>query len=143
MKQAFEEKTDKMNYLKGLIRLSKCDGKIDPAEKEYFNYVAENMQLSSQDIQDLDAIWDSKENIALVFSTKYNSVFFLQEAVQICAVDGVYDENERKEMRKVAAELEVAEADLEKIEEWVMQGIEWRHHGEALIDDICKRSEAL
>lgn len=142
MKQAFTTHVDKMNYLKGLIRLSKSDGRIDPSEKAYFDYAMGSMQLPEEDIQMLNTLWENDEMPVLEFSTRYDAVFFLQEAVQICAIDGNYDENEQQELYKIAEELHVAETDLEKIKNWVMQGIAWRQQGEALVSEICERSES-
>ena len=142
MKQAFTTHMDKVNYLKGLIRLSKSDGQIDPSEKAYFDYAVGSMQLPEEDIQTLNILWENDEMPTMKFSTRYDAVFFLQEAVQICAIDGNYDETEHKDLRKMAEELRVAETDLEKIESWVMQGIAWRQQGEALVSEICERSES-
>ena len=114
MKQAFTTHMDKMNYLKGLIRLSKSDGRIDPSEKAYFDYAIGSMQLPEEDVQTLNILWENDEMPTMEFSTRYDAVFFLQEAVQICAIDGNYDETEHKELRKMAEELRVAEPDLER-----------------------------
>lgn len=142
MKQAFTTHMDRMNYLKGLIRLSKSDGRIDPSEKAYFDYAMNNMQLAEEEIRTLNTLWENDAMPVLEFSTRYDAVFFLQEAVQICAIDGNYDEHEHQELRKVAEELHIAETDLEKIENWVMQGIAWRQQGEALVSEICEGSES-
>ena len=83
MKQAFTTRADRMNYLKGLIRLAKSDGRIDPTEKAYFDYIAGSLQLEKEDMQTLDTLWESDEFPVLEFSTQYDAVFFLQEAVQI------------------------------------------------------------
>ena len=63
MKQAFTTHMDKMNYLKGLIRLSKSDGRIDPSEKAYFDYAIGSMQLPEEDVQTLNIATVYKGNI--------------------------------------------------------------------------------
>ena len=136
MKTPFETQKAKINYLKGLIRVAKCDQVIDDTEKGYISLAAKGMMLSDDERYQIDLLWESDNTIDVEFDSKYDSAFFLQEAVQVAMVDGFYDPVEQIELRKLANELGIDHKDLSRIESWVQEGIEWRSKGEKIIDDI-------
>ena len=96
--------------------------------------IEENIQLL-QNASEYDLYSDlGKEFFSLQFETKYQSVFFLREAVQLCYIDGVYHESEKKEIEKITEELGVSLTTLKEIEDWVVDGMKWRERGDALLD---------
>lgn len=96
MAMYIEKKNDKINYLKGLIRLVKADGIIADEEVEYINIAAVGMKLDEDSIAKINECWNSSKKISVEFSTKITAMFFIQEAIQLCEVDGSYDEAEKK-----------------------------------------------
>lgn len=135
MKEYLTQREDKINYLKGLIRMSKADGVVVEEEKNYFLSAAVGLNMTKEDLGIIEESWEN-DVIALEFSSKAESVFFIQSAIQISMVDDNYDENERNEVRKIAIELDVKENVVEQIEAWVNEGIEWRKKGELLIERL-------
>lgn len=138
MKTIFETKEDKENYLKGLIRMAKCNGVVESEEMEYFSLVAEGLELDEETIENINTLWTSDEVISIEFSTRYNAIFFIQEALQLCLVDGTFDEKERNEILLIGEELGVSKSDLDKIYSWILEGMEWKKRGEDMISEIAK-----
>lgn len=136
---AFETSTDKLNYLKGLIRIAKCNGEIDPEEQNYYLMAANNMQLSTAELQEINALWSEIGEISISFSTKYDELFFLQEAIQLCCIDGRYDDAEKKELIAIAKEWGVGQHYLDEIHAWVIEGLDWKKRGEAMLTKMAER----
>lgn len=130
---AFETNKDKLNYLKGLIRIAKSDRNIDPEEKRYYLIAASNMQLSNEEIQEIDSLWNENDKINISFSTRYDELFFLQEAIQLSFIDGKYDAAEKEEIKLIAKEWGIAQEDLDEIQAWVIEGLEWKKRGEDML----------
>ena len=137
---AFEKSVDKLNYLKGLIRIAKCNGEIEPQEQTYFLMAANNMQLSDGEIEEINALWNETTEIDVSFSTKYDEVFFLQEAIQLCCVDGTYDEAEKKEVNALAESWGIPTSAIDEIYAWVVEGLEWKKRGEEMLVKMMERS---
>lgn len=123
----------KINFLKGLIRIAKSDGKNSVEEKNYFRQSAFAMELAKEDADYLEDFWDEKDKIEIDFANSEEKMFFLIQAIQLCWVDGGYLESEKQEMKFIASELNVSEEALEKVEEWAYEGICWDRKGEALL----------
>lgn len=132
---------DKLNYLKGLIRLTISNGDIAEEQKQFFVNAANGMELDDKDKAELNKCWSATEVISLEFSSKEVSLFFIQEAIQICVVDGVYDEIERNEIYQTGAELGINADSVNQLEKWVEEGIAWRKRGEQLLKELSE-SEA-
>ena len=123
----------KINFLKGLIRISKIDGKVDNSEWSFFLQAGNAMGLDGGDLAQLQSCWNTSEPIQVTFSEASEKAFFFIQAIQLCWIDNSYDESERKEIRKLAFELHFSEASIEKIEQWVQEGIEWNKKGDSLL----------
>ena len=59
MQNILEKKVDRLNYLKGLIRLSVCNDDISIEEKQFYLEAAANMELDEGDMAELDECWQS------------------------------------------------------------------------------------
>lgn len=138
MQNILEKKVDRLNYLKGLIRLSVCNDDISIEEKQFYLEAAANMELDEGDMAELDKCWQSSGDFPVTFSSKKVSLFFLQEAVQLCEIDGNYDEIEKREILKVGNELGLSTGEIRKIEAWVREGMEWKKRGEQLLDELAE-----
>jgi len=135
-----QEKSDKIAYLRGMVRLSKINGEVTKEEVAYIEAAAEGMGLDEKELSELHTLWASESEVKQLFTNKADAAYFIQEAIQLCSVDGSYDESERREVRKIAEEISISEADVVTIENWVAEGIAWRKHGEALVEEISARA---
>lgn len=134
-----QEKTDKIAYLRGMVRLSKVNGEVAKEEVAYIEAVAKGMGLDEKELAELHTLWASESEVKQSFTNKGNAAFFIQEAIQLCSVDGSYDDSEHREVHKIAEEIGISEADVVSIENWVAEGIAWRKHGERLVEEISAR----
>ena len=126
-------KNAKMNFLKGLIRIAKSDGKDSESERIYFKQSAMVMELSEEEADTLEEIWNQTTEIKIQFDCTEEKMFFLIQAIQLCWVDGGYDEKEKEEMKKIASEMGISKEALEKVEAWAYEGICWDKKGEELL----------
>ncbi len=124
----------KLNFLKGIIRLSKCDGIVDEEEKNYIDQVALGFDLSDSSKKELEQCWNMNNSIEIKFETSIEKNFFLIQCIQLSWIDGNYSEEEQREIRKIAVELGVLEDSIVKIEKWVEEGLEWNKRGEKLLE---------
>jgi len=123
----------KENYLKALIRVSKSDHVIKESEKQYFYAAAQSLGMKEEGIRSLDECWGDVD-IKITFSTKREGVFTIMQIIQLCWVDGEYIDVEKDEVRKIAMELSISSDSVEKIEGWVLRGMEWTLEGDKLLD---------
>ena len=138
MKAVFETPEDKVNYLKGLIRVAKCNGVVEPEEMEYFSFISKGFELDPGTEAYLQSLWSSEEKISICFSSRYHAAFFMQEAYQLCIVDGIFDDQEKQEIRCIGEELGILKEDQERIYSWIMEGMDWKKRGEELVSEISK-----
>lgn len=131
---------EKFNFVKGLIRISKSDGNIGEDEIAFMKGVAAGMGLTEENIKLLQdsaeydlASEQGKEFFKLQFATKYQGLFFLREAVQLCHIDGVYHDNEKEAIKNITQELNISLSTLKEIEDWVVEGMLWRAKGDLLL----------
>ena len=69
----------------------------------------------------------------IVFETTEEKMFFFIQAIQLSWIDNDYCEAERKEIRKLADELEISAESVKKEEKWVEEGMEWNKKGDELL----------
>lgn len=133
IREILKTEESKLNFLGGLIRLAKIDGSVSEDEKIFFSQVAVQLEMKEKTISLLESYWSSEDKINVKFETKRESLFFIQQAVQLCAMDGVYNDKEKREIRLLGKELSLLESSIEKIETWVEDGLKWQALGETLI----------
>lgn len=121
------------NFMKGLIRLAKADGNISQEESQYFIGAANSMGLSEQQIEDMKEYMSSQEKLPVSFGSMAEKVLFFREAIQLCAIDIAYTQEEKEEIRKIAGELNVSMDLIEEIEKWVEEGMSWKRQGDELV----------
>lgn len=119
----------KVNFLKGLIRVSMSDGVVPDVEKEFYRKSAYGLGLDDEAVAEIENS-DYKE---IVFETTEEKMFFFIQAIQLSWIDNDYCEAERKEIRKLADELEISVESIEKVEKWVEEGMEWNKKGDELL----------
>lgn len=117
--QLFQTTEAKMNFVKGLIHISKADGVISPEEQTFFIDAARGLGIPEDDIAVLPAVMTQTEEIPLTFASRQEALCFLREALQLCMVDNDYSESEQKEIMKLAKEFGVEPERVYALEKWV------------------------
>lgn len=96
--QLFQTNEAKMNFVKGLIRISKADGGISPEEQTFFIDAARGLGISEEDIAMLPAVMNQDAEIPLAFASRSEVLCFLREALQLCMVDDEYAQYDKEVM---------------------------------------------
>ncbi len=131
----YDEKS-KINFMKGLINLAKAaetrEGLIG-VNTEEMNFLRNTMAalgLSLEVQRKLENLVKSKDNtIEISFENKKQALFFLREGIQICYIEGQYNQAEKDMVDEMAQILGVNQEAVTKIEDWVKEGIEWSKRG--------------
>lgn len=124
----------KLNFLKGLIRLAKCDGVVDNNELLFFQQAASAVGLGEDAKLELNGCWETNAPISVEFDNTQQRNFFFIQAIQLCWIDGSYTDNEKKEIRQTAQETNTGLETIKKIENWVHEGILWNKKGDELLE---------
>jgi len=132
--EILKSKEAKLNFLKGLIRIAKCDGIVDEREFAFYKQTATVMGLDEESVDFLDYCREGTEKIEVSFEDGREKMFFLIQLVQLCWVNDEYSEVEKAEVRKLAKELEISLEALDQVEKWAYEGIIWNKRGEKLLD---------
>lgn len=130
---------DKTAYMNGMVRLAKADGTVADKERAFILNAAQGLGLAAEQIVDLDSRFTSPEKEQVTFTNRGSAAFFIQEAIQLCMVDGQYDDSEKQEIRDIAEENGLNESDVTAFEEWIQEGLVWRSRGESLVQAIANR----
>ncbi|MBN1064494.1 hypothetical protein [Clostridium botulinum] len=133
IREILKTEESKLNFLGGLIRLAKVDGNVSEDEKLFFSQAAAQLEMKEKTISLFENYWSSEDKINVKFETKREGLFFIQQAVQLCAMDGVYNDKEKKEIKLLGKELSLLESSIEKIETWIEDGLKWQALGETLL----------
>lgn len=114
----------KVNFLKGIIRLAKSDGVVDPKELYYYEETAHAIGLSKTHIDLIDNLWESDTEINIEFENEVQKEFFFEYAIMLCFVDGEHSEAEKEEIHAMAEELNVDSEIIENITKRVFESRE-------------------
>lgn len=134
IKEILQTNEARVNFLKGLIRLAQADGVVDENEFVFYRQVAAVLELGEAEVESLEKLKDGTIEITVNFETDREKMFFLVQAVQLCWVDNNYSDAERKEIQDMCQEMDISVGALEKVEQWVSEGMEWNKRGEALLE---------
>lgn len=69
-------KDSKINFLKGLIRIAKCDSVIDDNEQRFYNQAAYTMGLGQEDVQLLEECRNMEGKIDIFFESSKEKCSF-------------------------------------------------------------------
>lgn len=132
-----QKQDDKIAYLKGMVLMSKADGKIEQAEVEYINAAAIGMGLDEVEKEEINKVWNDDGDVTIEFSDKLNAAFFIQEAIQLAWIDGNFDEKEHSMIYLLGEKIGLNANEVKRIEEWVEEGFRWKNRGEELLEEIA------
>ncbi|OPY55809.1 MAG: hypothetical protein A4E55_02397 [Pelotomaculum sp. PtaU1.Bin035] len=131
----------RINFIKGLIYLSKATekkeglGGIDESELVFLRNSMRALCLEQEIQNKLEEFIMLKEiRIDLSFDSKKQTLFFFREAIQLCYIDGMYQQAEKDMVLEMAKMLGVELNIIDKIEKWVLEGIEWLQRGDKLLE---------
>lgn len=125
----------KFNFLKGLLYLAKADGEIEIEEQQFFKNIAHNFSLDQVSIKEIETLFNAKEyTIEIEFEEQKQALLLLQEGIQLCHMDGKYELEEQATIYQIADLLSIDSDKVEKIENWVDEGIKWRNEGRKMIE---------
>ncbi len=133
LKSILKTEDARINFLKGLIRLSKCDGKSSEEELQFYFYAAKALELNEQQIHELELAWKSDDKLEISFETSEEKMFFFIQAIQLCWIDDSYADVERTEIRELANTLGISLDAIQQVENWVHEGILWNKAGDKLL----------
>lgn len=133
IKDVINTESSRVNYLRGLIRIAECDENKTLAEEGYIYKIAEIIGASYSEIWQAAEDIENNDEKTLCFSTKQEKALFLIQALYLCWIDDNYSDAEREEITAIGSELGIESEELEKIECWVKQGIEWMEDGAKLL----------
>lgn len=123
----------RINYLRGLIRIAECDKSKTSDEEGYIYKIAEIIGSSYSEIWKAQESWGSDLCTEVHFASSQEKTLFLMQALYLCWLDDDYSETERKEIIEIGNELGISPAEIEKIEAWIKQGIEWLGDGAEML----------
>jgi hypothetical protein len=114
-----------------LVHLAKSDGKIEEAEREILGMYADLVDVAPEEIEGDYAL----EDLVPQFVSPASRVIALQELFRLSHLDGWFGESEQSEILEVGAMMGVPMELLQKIELWVLDGLNWVQRGEDLLDE--------
>jgi uncharacterized tellurite resistance protein B-like protein len=114
-----------------LIYMAKTDGSIAEIERDVLQRYSELLNVDTSLLRgDL-----TPEELIVRFDTPASRVILLQELLRIAHLDGYFTDAEMSAIVDVAALMGFPMFFLEKINDWVKQGLQWVLSGERLIDE--------
>lgn len=114
-----------------LVHLAKADGRLKDMEREVLEMYADLVQVDRAEIEGDYSL----EQLVPQFKTPASRVIALQELFRLSHLDGWFAESEQSEILEVSAMMHVPMELLQKIERWVLDGIEWAERGEEILED--------
>lgn len=135
--EVYESSESKMSFLKGCIRLAKCDGVICKEEQNFIINAANGLKLDDTQQKKLFLIMNENDvPITVQFENKKQKLLFIKEAIHLCYVDGIFKAIERSQIDLIANELSISNNAVTEIDKWVVQGMEWVKSGEKLLTTL-------
>jgi hypothetical protein len=114
-----------------LVHLAKSDGKIEEAEREILGMYADLVDVAPEEIEGDYTL----DDLVPQFVSPASRVIALQELFRLSHLDGWFGESEQSEILEVGAMMGVPMELLQKIELWVLDGLNWVQRGEDLLDE--------
>lgn len=118
-----------------LVVLAKSDGQIQEAEEEILAMYADLVEVDPATLRG-DA---PLEDLVAVFESPASRVIALQELFRLSHLDGWFADNEQSTLLEVGAMMQVPMELLQKIERWVLEGLDWVNRGDDLLDEAEER----
>lgn len=141
MLEILNDEKSRVSFLKGLINLAKVTeisegiSGIACEEKVFLQNAMSALGLSESIKSELELFAESKEiDMNISFENLRQALFFLREGLQICYIEGKYQQAEKEMIEKFAQRLNISLETVDKIEAWVQEGIQWSLRGDTLLE---------
>lgn len=118
-----------------LCYMAKADGRVDDFEEEILGQYAD---LVDVDFSTLCGTMTPEELIP-TFNNMVSRVIVLQELLRLSHLDGFFSDDEQSAILDLAAMMKIPMSMLERVDQWVQDGISWSMRGE----DILEEAEEL
>ena len=122
---------ERMAMMELLAYLAKTDGKITDVNQEVLREYAE---LLGVDPADLDGDL-TPEELVPQFQSPASRVVVLQEVFRLANLDGIFTIGEESAILDIASLMGFPMEFVQRVEKWVLDGLEWTLQGEKLIDE--------
>jgi hypothetical protein len=114
-----------------LAYLSKTDGKVSDLYHDVLREYAELLEIDPDEI-----IGDlTPEELVPQFQSPASRVVVLQEVFRLAQLDGVFTIGEESAILDIASLMGFPMEFVQRVEQWVIDGIEWTLTGERLIEE--------
>lgn len=133
IKDVIRTEESRINYLRGLIRIAECDENKSSAEEGYICRIAEIIGASHSEIWQAEQQEENDDFAEINFETKQEKSLFLIQALYMCWIDDDYSDAEREAIIALGINFGIDQIEIESIESWVKQGIDWMKAGSELI----------
>ena len=111
--------------------LAKADGKVTELHHEVLGQYAELLEV---DISKLDGNL-TPEELVPQFQSPANRVVVLQEVFRLAHLDGIFTIGEESAILDIASLMGFPMEFVRRVEQWVIDGLEWTLTGEKLIEE--------
>lgn len=128
---------EQVALLELLIHLAKADGTIEDIENEILEQYADLVEVDFSSLNgDLPL-----EEILPQFESPTSKIIAVQELLRLAHLDDYFHDDEKATIREVAARLGVSDALLQKVETWVVDGLNWMWRGEEILEEAEETME--
>ena len=122
---------ERLAMMELLWYLAKTDGKMPEVYHDLLREYAELLEVESDDIDgDL-----TPEELVPQFQSPASRVVVLQEVFRLAQLDGIFTIGEESAILDIASLMGFPMEFVQRVEQWVIDGIEWTLTGEKLLDE--------
>ena len=117
-----------------LAWLSAIDGDVSFEEVMFIGETAKQLGVDENATELLEAVTEKGlASVCACFDQPNIKAIALAQIIGIAFADGTYHDAERQGVRAIAAALEVTEAKVARLEDWVEHGLRWEAAGRRLM----------
>ena len=121
-------KAERIALMDLLVVIAKADGEITAEERKFLDGYSKGLEVSWSSAYNNDI-----DNVLSLFVSYQSKMIVLIEILRLAYKDGNYSDAERAGVAVIAETLKVNSKDLERAEEWVVEGLKWVNEGEKLL----------
>lgn len=114
-----------------LVYMAKADGRIMDVEREVLHQYADLVHV---DFGELQGDYDAEELISQ-FESPASRIIALAEIIRLSHLDGRFSDLEKVTIIDLAAKMGVPMDYVNRIDAWVVEGLQWVMSGERLLDE--------
>lgn len=133
-----DSQASKYKFMKGLLCLSLADNNLSEEEKEYFKAVSMKLGMNSESIESfVQILGDTKiSSDDIIFVAREQALLFIRESLQLCYLDGHYDNKEKALLKKIGKQNNINMKTINTLEKWVKKTIILQEEGFNLLEEL-------